>query len=131
MSGCHTFVTVKKAFSVILSISFLLQSFAYLVIFADYQINKRYIAKVECENRNRPELKCEGKCQLCKKMKAEENKDTKGIPSTKSVKQIVLFSIKNSLFKIGNSDLPIQKTYCYIAGISSLHKLAIFHPPLV
>jgi hypothetical protein len=100
------------------------------MVFADYQINKDYIAKNLCENRNRPEMKCEGKCQLCKKMKAEDNKENKGMPVQKSIKQFVLFSIKKSNFTFSNPDLSSDKSYRYTASNSSLYKLTVFHPPV-
>lgn len=40
---------------------------------ADYIINYDYISKVLCENKAKPELKCNGKCQLMKELaKASE-----------------------------------------------------------
>ncbi|WP_235324472.1 hypothetical protein [Pedobacter lusitanus] len=43
-------------------------------IFAGFEFNKEYIASNLCINRNRPELHCNGKCYLMKKIKqAEEN----------------------------------------------------------
>lgn len=42
----------------------------------DYVVNYDYIAKVLCENKAKPELKCNGKCQLMKELAkaAEEEK---------------------------------------------------------
>jgi hypothetical protein len=121
---------VKRVLPVILTMSFLLQSFTYLVIFADYQINKDYISKNLCENRDKPEMKCNGKCQLCKKLKAEDKKENKGLPTQKNVKQIVLFSIKKSKYNFSLPGLSSANSYTYTACISSLHKIAVFHPPL-
>jgi hypothetical protein len=42
-----------------------------------YQVNKSYIAKELCINKNRPMLHCDGKCFLAKKLKAEEKKNKK------------------------------------------------------
>ncbi|GAB4091510.1 hypothetical protein GCM10028786_04360 [Flaviaesturariibacter terrae] len=50
----------------------LLQSFSKLLLLAEYRLNRAYIARVLCENRQRPKLKCNGKCQLMKKWAAED-----------------------------------------------------------
>lgn len=44
---------------------------------AYYQVNKDYIARVLCENRAKPELHCDGKCYLAKKLKAQQDKQDK------------------------------------------------------
>lgn len=40
-------------------------------------MNRSYIAKELCENRSRPELNCNGKCVLKKKLQAAEEKERK------------------------------------------------------
>ena len=44
---------------------------------AYYQINKTYIARVLCENRDKPLLNCNGKCFLAKKLKEQQDKKDK------------------------------------------------------
>ena len=44
---------------------------------AYYQVNRDYIARVLCENRDKPDLHCEGKCYLAKKLKAQQDKQDK------------------------------------------------------
>jgi hypothetical protein len=44
---------------------------------AYYQINKTYIARVLCENRDKPVLNCNGKCFLAKKLKEQQKKKDK------------------------------------------------------
>lgn len=39
---------------------------------AYYHLNRDYIARVLCENRDKPELHCDGKCFLAKKLKIEQ-----------------------------------------------------------
>ncbi|MBC7892264.1 MAG: hypothetical protein H7Y12_08635 [Sphingobacteriaceae bacterium] len=44
-------------------------------IFVDYQVRKAYIAKYLCENRNRPELRCDGQCYLAKRLHAAQGQE--------------------------------------------------------
>jgi len=115
---------------IFLAFAFLLQTFSYLIIYADYEINKNYIAKNLCENKDRPELKCEGKCQLCKKMKTEDTKQNKGLPSTKTVKFTLLYSIRGGFSQTAALSASPSLSSVYRAGISSVHTSAVFHPPL-
>ncbi|NIG55748.1 hypothetical protein [Chitinophaga sp. Cy-1792] len=45
------------------------------VVLLDYYLNQDYIAGNLCENRNKPQLHCNGKCHLAKKMHEEDRKD--------------------------------------------------------
>ena len=60
---------------ILLVIGFLGQTFSQCLILLDYQINRNYIAANLCENRDKPAMKCEGKCYLCKRLKNEKKKD--------------------------------------------------------
>src|SRR5688500_2940830 len=51
----------------------LTQTFSKWFMVAGYTMNKDFIAKNLCENRDKPKLLCNGKCQLAKKMAAEES----------------------------------------------------------
>lgn len=52
-------------------------NFSRFFVFAGFEMNKSYIVKELCENRNRPELHCNGKCFLKKKLQAAEEKEKK------------------------------------------------------
>lgn len=51
--------------------------FSRLFIYAGFELNQNYIASTLCENRNKPELHCNGKCYLMKKLKQAEDKEKK------------------------------------------------------
>ncbi|PHR69274.1 MAG: hypothetical protein COA67_11135 [Lutibacter sp.] len=42
----------------------------------EYNLNKEYIVSVLCENRNKPELACNGKCYLEKRLKESKSQDS-------------------------------------------------------
>lgn len=46
-------------------------------MFAGYELNKDYIAKVLCENKAKPMMHCNGKCFLAKKIKQAEEEQQK------------------------------------------------------
>lgn len=48
--------------------------------YLEYALNKSFIAKQLCENRARPELKCEGQCYLAKRLAQAEEPQTPALP---------------------------------------------------
>ncbi|HEX2535637.1 MAG TPA: hypothetical protein VHK69_17975 [Chitinophagaceae bacterium] len=69
---------MKIAGVVILFLCLLVQTFSRAWVVAGWQANRDYAARVLCENKSRPQLKCGGKCQLRKNLAAEEQKDPSG-----------------------------------------------------
>ena len=55
----------------------LLQSFSAVVIYAGFKANQDYIAAKLCENREKPQMHCHGKCYLEKQLQQESEKQEK------------------------------------------------------
>ncbi len=68
---------MRNALVYLLLIATLLPTISPWGTIAYYHANKEYIARVLCENRNRPQLHCDGKCYLAKKLKAQQDKQDK------------------------------------------------------
>ena len=67
---------------------------------AYFHLHREYIAKVLCENRQRPELKCNGQCYLAKKLKQQEdNKDKETTNRVQNLPVLQLFTQAVNLFK--------------------------------
>lgn len=98
----------------------------------DFAINQDYIAAYLCENQDRPELDCQGKCFLMTKLRKQMNESQKH--KAKQLTQLSKIEVmnlhENSKFRFGNlgflsipqTDNPNTNTG-YLAGI--------FHPPIV
>ncbi|WP_396171814.1 hypothetical protein [Flavobacterium sp.] len=100
----------------------------------DYVVNYEYITKVLCVNKDKPKMKCNGKCHLMKEL-AKASDSEKPISSDKksaTQESEVLFFEKINSFKITSiffedkhqlytnySDL-----YSYLNGVS------VFRPPI-
>lgn len=115
----------------ILMLLVLLQTFSKYVLMAEYTINKDYIAKNLCENKARPTLHCNGKCQLMKKM-AEEEKQNSSNPNSTGKIQIgdILFTHKIQVPSIAHLSKEKEKFNDeFVTTIPSTHLTSIFHPP--
>lgn len=68
------FGIVTRLLAIILFMSLSFQSMVKLGIVAWYQVNKTYVATVLCENKDKPEMNCCGKCYVRKQLnKADDN----------------------------------------------------------
>lgn len=65
---------MRPLVSYILLLAILLPTFSPWGTIAYYHANKDYIARVLCENRDKPQLHCDGQCYLAKKLKAQQDK---------------------------------------------------------
>ncbi len=66
-----------KPISIVLLFSLSMANFANLFVFAGFELNRKYIAAELCVNKNKPELHCNGKCYLMKKLKQAQEKEAK------------------------------------------------------
>jgi hypothetical protein len=64
----------KQVTAAILLLAFMTSSFCRSAIVLDYYTNAAAFAK-NCENKARPKMHCNGKCQMMKKLKQEDKKD--------------------------------------------------------
>lgn len=85
-----------KQFAVIfLFAAFAVQTFNKAIVVFNYYTNTAAFAK-NCENKARPMLHCNGRCQMMKKLKQEENKDKQNPERRNENKNEVLYCSKNS-----------------------------------
>ena len=96
--------------------------------FVEYAINYDYISKVLCINKDKPDLRCNGKCQLMKKLEKQQDDDFKSLRiniEEYPIGFVELLSVKKEkpLFK------SIKKSYSYSNRYSYLFSNTIFHPP--
>ncbi len=107
-----------------------LQTFYRVVIVADYYVNTATFAQ-NCENKDRPQLKCHGKCQMMKKLQAEEKKDQQNPERKTNNSPEVLFSASSlaslSLPPLGGQSIEYQH---FIAAETATRSFPIFHPPV-
>ncbi|GGH13746.1 hypothetical protein [Mucilaginibacter phyllosphaerae] len=68
---------LQRLTAYLLIVSVVSANFSRFFVYAGFELNKGYIAAKLCENRNKPQLHCNGKCYFMKKVKqAEEKQNT-------------------------------------------------------
>ena len=130
----NTFVSSMKFIAVpILMLLLLVQTFNTWITIIDFKINQNYIAAKLCQNRNRPQMHCNGQCVLMKKMRQHEKQEQNTPGSVKIEISSVLFAsriffsnVDNGLPLLSKSSFPFFKT-----GKPVDRNSPIFHPPTV
>jgi hypothetical protein len=104
-----------------------------IIIYASFKINQDFIAKVLCINKEKPELGCNGKCQLSKDLKknnSEDKENKTNIPSTKNEQKINLYS--KTCSRNGQFFNQARQQYYNIEILHSYLMISeIFHPPRI
>lgn len=108
------------------------------LIYAYYAINKDYIKKQLCENKDQPALKCDGKCHLKKVLAISKNISVEEpqpfLPSLEEIKMPVLFfqALYVKLFDSINESKDTflsEKVFEYLFMYRYLPTFGAFHPP--
>ena len=78
--------------------------------YVDYSINQEYISSVLCENLDKPQLECDGKCYLKKQLKkVNEEKDNTNQSQQKSITESDVYSISTFALQIPTSFLHLKE----------------------
>jgi hypothetical protein len=120
---------LKSAGAILFLVAFFAQSFNQSFVVFGFYANRSFYARI-CENKTRPVLHCNGKCQLAKKLKQEEGKDQQNSQRKLETKNEVIFC---SNLPCGLSFFPIAKNryFNYSEKLIISFSLPVFHPPSV
>ncbi len=125
---------MRHAVIILLLLSLSFQSLVKLGVIAWYEINKQYVATVLCENKAKPQMKCNGKCYLKKQLaKAEEKSDSKSKnrQHSETRAEAVDFIITEKVFLSFFTTTAAAIENDYYADTKGIdYSPSIFHPPL-
>jgi hypothetical protein len=108
--------------------AFLAQSFSGQLMMLGYYANRTAFAK-NCENKAKPAMHCNGKCQLMKKMQQEDKKDRQ-IPERKSENKDGPVSSGSFFCSVENFLKIIHNSYPTIPAPPTHDRAtSVFHPP--
>ena len=106
------------------------------VVYLDFELRKDFIIQNLCENRFKPQMNCNGKCYLAKKLHkiAEDNATKETQKQGASMKKILeeVFEA-NPLFSydLRFENLSPKSNYIHHLAHSQSVTLSLFHPPTV
>jgi len=104
----------------------LASSFNKALILLDYELNRNYIANTLCENKDKLNSCCKGKCFIKKKMAKEDSQEKSGMSKEKF--ETTLFLEDPSFGPMLNQSKKITYRQ-FTISISNQYLSAVFHPP--
>lgn len=121
---------VKKSAAFILIIIFALQTFHAGFVTIWFYANRNYVAQKLCINKNRPMLKCHGKCFLSKKIKEAGKENQEGLPYSTKQQEEASLSVIATIdyifhFVLQDTAYPTATVNAYTFSPNT----GIFHPP--
>jgi hypothetical protein len=121
--------TGQQMIVVLLLFSLMLQCFSKMIVVADFYANRDYIARNLCINRLQTAVHCGGRCQLDKRILAE-NKNN-GDTEHKSDSRFEVLSSKSFyLTSFFLFELRVRRSYPVVAADGPVDQpAAVFHPP--
>ncbi|HWB64973.1 MAG TPA: hypothetical protein VG603_15755 [Chitinophagales bacterium] len=119
----------KKGIAILLLSALLAQTSVNLLLFASYEVNKTYIATHLCENRDKPQLHCNGHCHLVKELNNEEKKDQSPAGNLKEHYEMPLFSETSYCQVPLVIAQPVNFIPAYLIKPYSTILYSVFHPP--
>lgn len=129
---------LKKSIIVLFAVIICFQAVIQTLIMIDWKVNQDFITARYCVNKNKPELKCNGQCQLAKKLRKVENEinllDSKGKNQSKKefkTKQAEFTLLKTEFPSISNDGYYITKStnHYYSDQYDFFMNQTIDHPP--
>jgi hypothetical protein len=97
---------MKITFAFLLSLILLFPTITKAWLLADFMVHQKEIAEKLCENKDKPKLQCNGKCQMMKSLKkAEEPQPWKYQHGFNAIKEVKHMMFNNFSFE---AILPIE-----------------------
>ncbi|HVG16377.1 MAG TPA: hypothetical protein VM935_15505 [Chitinophagaceae bacterium] len=107
------------------------QAFSSLVIQAGYSLNKEYISKVLCINKEKPKLDCSGKCFLSKKLKQQEKEDKQARGGTREKFELQVFFLPKQYCMTAFALVSKARYRQHDSVIANPFLIPVFHPPTI
>jgi hypothetical protein len=126
----------RKSFAIFFLCLYTLVLFKPLFPFIDYALNKDYIAKNLCENRNKPKMNCNGKCHLMKQLKkagSEESTPVNNSSQKNSSQEENITHVAGIFIFNFNQTVSVKNIFSSHSQnyIPAPYSKGVFHPPQV
>jgi hypothetical protein len=122
---------LKKSTAFILLLAFFAMTFSRTIIITNFWANQNYIAKILCENRTRPVMRCGGNCYLSKQLKKEDHKDQEN-PERKMENKFESISIQENQYFIQPTVSFSKMAYKELTeNIFNSYQAVLLQPPRV
>jgi len=118
-----------KYFALPFALLLLVSSFSASFVQVAFSVNKNYIIKELCENRFKPEMKCDGKCYLKKRITQQEEKNAPANAHKSHTEVLTWLFTGDVLVHLNSAVEETNPVYHFADFLSIGFILSINHPP--
>ncbi len=118
---------MKYFLIICISLGLLLQTFSKSLIVLQFRTQQSFIAQVLCENRNKPEMHCNGKCYLKKELDRDASQDKNNSSNKERYEVMFVNALPERL--TAPSAVPVVHIEFYADPFLETPVHTIFHPP--
>lgn len=122
---------MKTISAFIFFLAFSLQTFYTAGVTVWFFANQKFLANKHCVNKARPQLKCDGKCFLAKKIKEAEQKEEQRAPFQVKWVETAPCTIPFYSYKLDPLSITAITAFSEPGHYSFLFEQSIFRPPAV
>jgi len=120
---------INRLIAITLLLALVSANLSGLLVYAEFKVNQKYIAAALCENRDKPQLNCNGKCYLMKKLKDAEDKEKKQEQASQKKGGPDVFILTASLVLSFVGDTPKKEKPAFLSIQLPKISSEILHPP--
>lgn len=121
--------SMKKFLAVFFSSLYILAMVRPVAPLFDYIINQDYIAEFLCINQDKPEMQCNGKCQMMMQIEKQQEEKRQNLPAIAMEEYPIGFVEFLTLKRIISLTPKTETVTCYINNYSFKYSYSDFHPP--
>ena len=108
----------------------LLNGMGYSIIQAQFLLQRKEIPAIYCINKDKPELQCEGKCELSKRLSEAKNKNSNSEEVVLEELSLSYIHYQHPLLIQPDLTIPFERTLSsYQFWLPSGDSEYFFHPP--
>jgi len=123
---------MRKLISLLIFVCLLVQMSSRLLIIGTFYANREYITTHFCVNKDKPQMKCGGRCYLHKELKENDKKSGNALIHPEKFQEFV-FIIPSKFNFPASSLLPSEKAYTLMKANQYSYSFVpdCFRPPAI
>lgn len=122
---------MKRAVTILLILVMSLHGFYKLGVLTYFEVNRSYIAKVLCINKDEPVQQCNGHCYLKRNLQKAEEPSNSPVPPSKEKFEMVIFVSDKPSYNFKTYPYPNAGNTAWLNKLQQGVKDPVFHPPLI
>lgn len=112
--------------------AFLLHAASRMIVYFNFWLNQEFIAENLCENREKPQMECNGMCHLKKELDKDDERKQQDNKQQVEVMLFIQSGYRYEIEKTASFLIEKQRNYAFVLPQKPVeYHSYIFHPPIL